>query len=80
MRGDDLVGRSTVLPGPGEEVLDRTLRASGAAVDATSAPSAISGGSVSADGEARQTLPTTVARLRTWIDAKFACRLHAGRR
>ena len=34
------------------------------------APSAIKGGSVSAEGEARQTLPTTVARLRTWIDAK----------
>ena len=36
----------------------------------TLAPSAISGGRVSADGDARHTLPTTVARLRTWMEAK----------
>ncbi|MDT4841050.1 hypothetical protein D3C72_1899130 [compost metagenome] len=63
-------GAMAVLPTPVTKSSTRSSREPDRPYRCTEAPSATSGAIESADGDARQTLPTTVARWRTWIEAK----------
>ena len=73
------LGRSTVRPRPVKNSSSRSVRWPEGPHAVTDAPSTRRTGGMSAEGDARQTLPARVARLRIWTDAKVdAAKASAG--
>ena len=67
--GENLIPPEDRAARPGEELVEQKRSLTGRSADDTGAPSDRAGG-MSADGDARQMFPATVARLRIWIEAR----------